>query len=208
MMTTGFARHDTYTSENPLASYSTATVLNILRGSLWFMAAVRSVAKVQPPNWVIGGGVIRTIVWDHLHGRSPDAPGGDIDVAYFDPAGLDRIGEREFESALSAENPEVDWDVKNQAAVHLWYFERYGYHIPPVVSIEDAVSRFPETATSVAVRWSAGADLELVAPCGVDDLLGLVLRRNPKQVTRQYFSDRLRSKRVVERWPGVEVIND
>ena len=172
------------------------------------MAAVRAVAKVEPPNWVIGGGVIRTIVWDHLHGRSPDAPVDDIDVPYFDPADLDRIGEHEFERALSAENPAVDWDVKNQAAVHLWYFERHGYRIPPVTSIEDAISRFPETATSVAVRRGAGSNLKLVAPCGVDDLLGLVLRRNPKQVTKQYFSDRLRSKRVVERWPNVEVVYD
>ncbi len=172
------------------------------------MAAVRAVANVGPPNWVIGGGVIRTIVWDHLHGRCPGATAGDVDVAYFDPLDLDRIGEHEFERALSAENPAVDWDVKNQAAVHLWYYERHGYRIPPVTSIEDAVSRFPETATSMAVRWDAGANLELVAPCGVDDLLRLVLRRNPKQVTKQYFRDRLRSKRVAERWPKVEVVYD
>jgi hypothetical protein len=40
--------------------------------------------------------------------------------------------------------PDTDWDVKNQAAVHLWYERRFGYAVPPLHSVEDAVATWPE----------------------------------------------------------------
>jgi hypothetical protein len=73
----------------------------------------------------------------------------------------------------------VPWEVTNQAGVHLWYTTKFGYPIEPIRSIEDAVARWPETATSVAVRLRADDTLQVVAPVGLDDLLGMVLRRKP-----------------------------
>jgi uncharacterized protein len=45
-----------------------------------------------------------------------------------------------------------------------------------------------------------------VAPCGLDDLFGLVCRRNPRRVTVAHYHQRLRDKRVAERWPKVEIV--
>jgi hypothetical protein len=33
-----------------------------------------------------------------------------------------------------------------------WYGAKFGHPISPIQSIEDAISRWPETATAVAVR--------------------------------------------------------
>jgi hypothetical protein len=44
------------------------------------------------------------------------------------------------------------------------------------------VSTWPETATSIAVRLLANDELHVVAPCGLADLFGMVLRRNPRTV--------------------------
>ena len=48
--------------------------------------------------------------------------------------------------------------------------------------------------------------LEVVAPCGLDDLFGLVCRRNPRRVGVQHYQRRLRDKRVAERWPRVGIV--
>jgi hypothetical protein len=31
------------------------------------MRALRAARAVDPPDWLIGGGVIRDLVWDHVH---------------------------------------------------------------------------------------------------------------------------------------------
>jgi hypothetical protein len=48
--------------------------------------------------------------------------------------------------------------------------------------------------------------LEIVAPCGLEDLFGLVCRRNPRRVTVDHYRRRIRDKRIAERWPRVEIV--
>jgi hypothetical protein len=46
------------------------------------------------------------------------------------------------------------------------------------------------------------------APLGLDDLLGMVHRRNPRRVSAEEYHRRLASKRIAERWPRVTVVLD
>lgn len=130
----------------------------------------------------------------------------DIDLVFFDPADLSEEREQAVEEALRAELPGAPWDAKNQAAVHLWYAERFGRAVEPLGSTEEGVASWPETATCVGVRLEHDGRLEVVAPHGLDDLLGLVHRRNPARVSVKEYERRLRSKRISERWPLARVI--
>ena len=167
------------------------------------LGAVRAVA---PPGAVVGAGVIRNIVWDHLHGYQRPTDLADLDVAFFDPLDLSEERERRIEASLQQRLPEVPWQAINQAGVHLWFSKVFGYSVEPLASIEDAVATWPETATAVAVRLSHADRLEVLAPCGLGDLLGMVLRRNPWRISYELFLKRLKSKRIVEKWPRVRVI--
>ena len=66
---------------------------------------------------------------------------------------------------------------------------------------------WPETATAVAVRLLADDRLQVVAPCGLDDLFGMVCRRNPRRVSVDQYHRRLREKRAAERWPRVVIVD-
>jgi hypothetical protein len=66
---------------------------------------------------------------------------------------------------------------------------------------------WPETATSVGVTLDEAGAPRLVAPLGLDDLLGMVLRRNARQVTHEYFLERLHGKHIRESWPLVRVVD-
>ena len=44
------------------------------------------------------------------------------------------------------------------------------------------------------------------APYGLEDLLGMVNRRNPARVSIVEYERRLASKRIAERWPKATVI--
>ena len=140
-------------------------------------------------------------MWDRLHGYTEPTPPGDVDLAFFDPADLSREHGREVEAALRARAPELPWEATNQAAVHLWY----GEDVEPLRSSAEAVATWPETATSVALRLEADGGLTIVAPFGLDDLFGLVWRRNPARVSVADSARRLESKRITQRWPRVTV---
>jgi uncharacterized protein len=55
-------------------------------------------------------------------------------------------------------------------------------------------------------RWYGRVFGGRVAPCGLDDLFGLVCRRNPRRVGVEHYQRRLRDKRVAEHWPRVRVV--
>jgi uncharacterized protein len=183
-----------------------ARVEGIVKSTPWLMAALTAARAVDAPDWLIGAGAVRTAVWDRLHHLDQPSPLADIDLAFFDPRDLSRERDREVERALRAQLPEVPWEAKNQAAVHIWYPDRFGEVVPPLHSSADAVATWPETATCVGVRLDQRDRLTIVAPYGLDDLLGLIYRRNPRRVTVEEYERRLTAKRIGERWPRVTVL--
>jgi hypothetical protein len=185
---------------------ATARFEAIVRSTGWLMAALRAARAVDPPDGLVGGGALRTAVWDRLHGHATPTALADVDLAFFDPADLTPEREERVAARLCAVLPGVPWDAKNQAAVHHWYPRKFGFEVEPLRSSADGVATWPETATAVAVRLTADDRLEVVAPCGLDDLLGLVHRRNPRRVSVAEYERRLAAKRIPERWPRARVV--
>lgn len=169
------------------------------------MAALDAVSDLGISQWCIGAGVIRNIVFDHLDGATT-TPIRDVDVAYFDVSDLTEHADRRYEGILKQCMPHVPWEVTNQAAVHLWFHTKFGYRVPPVDSIVEAVATWPETCTAVAVTKVLGEDYRVYAPCGLEDLFGMVIRRNPKRIDVRTYNARILTKRYDRYWKSVKII--
>jgi uncharacterized protein len=75
----------------------------------------------------------------------------------------------------------------------------------PYHSTADAVRRWPETATAVAARIDAGR-VEILAPHGIDDLVGLIVRPTPAFRDKpEQVLNRLAAKDWLRRWPRLRV---
>lgn len=179
----------------------------IIRSNAWFMAVLRAVYDCALPDWFVGAGVIRNITWDFLHGYPRPTPVADVDVAFFDPADLKREREQAIQQQLCERLPDVPWEATNQAAVHLWYEQVFGYAVAPLSSSAEAIGTWPETVTSIGVRLLVSDALEIVAPCGLGDLFQMVLRRNPCRVSLERFRQRVQEKKIQQKWPKVRVID-
>ena len=94
-------------------------------------------------------------------------------------------------------------DVKNEARVHLWYEDRFGYPIAPYRSAADAIATFPTTATAIGIKPREG-ELEICAPFGLDDLFGLVVRPNKRQITQSIYETKVERWRPV--WPQLRYL--
>src|SRR5918999_1551625 len=174
---------------------------SMVRSTPWLLEALRAARDVDPPDWLVGGGVLRDLVWDRLHGRSPPPLPRVLALPFFAPARLDPARDAEVEQALRARLPGVPWDAKNQAAVHTWYGRVFGGQVAPLTSSADGVGTWPETATAVAVRLLPDNRIEVVPPGGLEDLFGLVSRRTPRRVPVDHYRQRVRDKRIADRWP-------
>ena len=179
---------------------------DILRRAPLLMEALRAARAVDAPDWLINAGAIRDVVWDDLHGRPLTTPPRDVDLGFFDPDDLTPEREAAVEAALRGRAPDLPWEAKNQAAVHLWYPQRFGLEVPPFRTTAEAVATFPETASCVGVRLLPDDELLVVAPYGLDDLLGGVCRHNPARVSHELYARRLAEKGWRERWPRLRVI--
>ncbi len=172
------------------------------------MDALRAVRSVGPPGACIGSGAVRNAVWDALHSYSTPSYLADVDVPYFDPNDLSEATEDHFEERLKELRPEFTWDVKNQAAVHLWFHKVFGHRVEPLRSMSDAAATWPEPALAVAVSLRPDDTIAITAPLGLDDLFAMVVRRNPRRVSLETYRHRIAEKMYTKRWPRVHVVHE
>lgn len=173
--------------------------------SSWLMDGLRAGRSLGLSSWCIGAGAVRNLVWDSLHGRSGRPALADVDLVYFDAEAMQSEQERELQQRLQAACPDLPWEVCNQARVHLWFETLFGHAVAPLRSLEEAVASWPEYATAVGLWLDASDVIRVIAPHGLDDLFGCVVRRNPQRVSIETYRQRLAQKRYAERWPQVRV---
>lgn len=183
-----------------------AALIAMVRQAAWMMDALRAARELGLRDWCIGAGALRNLVWDHLHGHAQPSSLADVDLAYFDAGCLDGAQDAASQARLCEHLPGLPWEVTNQAAVHLWFERYFGHAVEPLVSLHEAVASWPEYATAVGVRLHEDERIEVIAPLGLDDLLGMVVRRNPRRVSVAEFRRRTETKAYPQRWPYVTVI--
>ncbi len=151
----------------------------------------------------LGGGVVRNLIWDYLHGFRNATPVDDVDVVYFDQLSAIKDHDLQIEARLRAASQNTAWSVKNQARMHV------GNGDQPYLDLKDAVGKWPETATAIAARLSQAGKIEIIVPHGSSDLFRLLVRPTPHfRASPQRILDRAASKRWKATWPRIEVLVD
>jgi hypothetical protein len=102
-----------------------------------------------------------------------------ISTSFFDPSDPSPEREHQVEEALLAELPGVPWEATNQASVHVWFPEKFGYEVKPFRTTAEAVATWPETATSVGLRLEEDDDLVIVAPLVLTTCSALCIASTP-----------------------------
>ncbi|BCB03736.1 nucleotidyltransferase family protein [Bacillus sp. KH172YL63] len=178
-------------------------ILELIQNDPWMMGILKTAHKLDLPDWWVCAGFIRTKVWDVLHDFPSRSRLPDIDVIYFDRVNTSEEIEKSLQQKLDRMMPGELWSVKNQARMH----KKNGEN--PYASSIDAVSRFPETATAVAVTLNDNGKVVMEAPWGVDDLLALQIKPTPpfidKSALMTIYEDRLKKKDWQKKWPKVTV---
>lgn len=159
-----------------------------------------------PDGWLVAGCLFQS-VWNLRSGRAPEEAIKDCDIFYFDEGDLSE----EAEAAVQARVDRalgfigVPVEVKNQARVHLWYEEHFGYPYARLAGSKDGIDRFLIPATCVGIRPTP-AGHEVYAPNGLEILYAGELAPNPLVPHLELFERKAASYK--QRWEWLEVRND
>ena len=157
-----------------------------------------------PDCWLVSGALFQTI-WNVLTSRPVDHGIRDYDLFYFDK---DTSYEAEDRAIRRAQTAYTDLgaaiELRNQARVHLWYPEKFGAPYPPVQKATDGIDRFLVHTAQIGIR-PCGADFEIYAPRGFDDILKMIVRPN---ITGNFQATRYLEKahRWKSLWPELTII--
>ncbi len=156
------------------------------------------------PNWFICAGFIQQSYFNFRHGYDLHNSIKDIDIVFFDPncsEKYDKEIEENLEKILNGSS--IIPEVKNQANVHLWYKEMFGYTIKPYIDIFNAIDTFPTTTTAIGVRGNL-ENLSIYTTFGLSDLENLILRPNKAQITKEIYDKK--KEKIAKNWPKVKII--
>lgn len=179
----------------------------ILRRSEPLMHVLRTLARLDPPDWLIFSGAIYQRVLNDRTGRPLDYGIKDYDVGYFDASDISYDAEdvviRQVAAAFEPPLREMV-EVRNQARVHVWFQDHFNEPYDPLTSSAEALSRFVSPLFAVGVKLDTADRMAVHAPFGLDDLFAMRLRPNPNRRSPNFEKIAAAAK---ARWPEIEVVS-
>ncbi|WIV12706.1 nucleotidyltransferase family protein [Proteiniborus sp. MB09-C3] len=181
-------------------------LIEIIENSLHLQKIVLALYGFKAEHCYIGAGAISQTVWNILTNRPVDYGIDDIDIVYYNSQNIEEKYEKKIAEYLNQTLEEYPlWlDVKNEARVHLWYKEKFGYDIEPYKSIEEAIDTWPTTATSLGVRKISENCWEIYAPFGLKDIFEMKVVANNRQITKEIYNTKV--KKWVQKWPELNIV--
>ncbi len=180
-------------------------LLLLIRQNAHLMNVIDAIPDLNLPNCYVAGACIAQTVWNLADHKEAHADIKDIDLVYFD-TDLSEEKEQQEQARVRTlfKNNLIQIDLKNEARVHLWYKDVFGYDIKPYTSTEEAISTFPITAGVLGIRKEKDT-YEFFAPLGFNDVFNLVVRANKKQITKEIYEAKLLRWR--QAWPNLTIIS-
>ena len=140
-------------------------------------------------NCYVGAGCINQTIFNYYHGYDIDYGINDYDIIYYDNDLSYEAEDKIIKMITSKVNDDIKLDIKNQARVHLWYYDKYGIKRKPYISVEDAIGSWGATITCVGVRIKDGK-FYVYAPYGLNDIFNMVIRPVKYNSNKEFYEER------------------
>lgn len=177
----------------------------ILSKNTKLMSLLKILSEDGLKNYYVTAGAINQTVFNYYHGKKIDYGIKDYDIVYYDE---DITYEKEdiiikrLDKKIKKLN--IETDIKNEARVHIWYYEKYGIKRMPYTSVEDAIARFGATITCIGARLENNK-LIVYAPYGLNDIFTMTIRPVKKEFTKESYDER--AERWMKKWPNLTKID-
>lgn len=163
-------------------------------------------AKTNPKfkDYYVGAGSVNQTIFNYLSNKEIDYGLKDFDIVYFDEDISEEAENRIInELTVLLNNIEVEFDIKNEARVHIWYNKKHNTDRKPYTSTEDAISKWGATITCIGVRLE-NKKLITYCPYGLNDIFSMTIRPVKDCFTKELYDSRC--ERWLKKWPNLNII--
>ena len=161
------------------------------------MNVLSIIQSLDLPDCYVAAGFLRNLVWDSLHQSKTKL--NDIDVVFYDKSDFDDLASKKLTDQLNQEYPDIKWEVKNQAFMHI----RNGD--AQYTSTLDAMSYWPEKETAIGAALNEDGSISIVSAFGLESLFNGKVSYNNKR-SKEVFINRVASKQWLKTWPQLQVV--
>lgn len=155
--------------------------------------------------WVASGAICQTI-WNWQNLKNANDNISDFDIFYFEnDVSYDREDWIIRELMCRLQDVPMAFDIKNQARVHLWWKDKYGYERLPYTSVYNAISSLTSTASCIGVRYN-GEDINIFAPFGLGDAFSQIIRPNKNDWMKEELYE-LKTKKWKSKWETLKIMD-
>lgn len=151
--------------------------ITILKQNKDLMLILNYLVEIKLPNFYIAAGSIFQTIWNYYDNKPLNYGIKDIDIIYYDPNNISKESEKELEDKIVEhfKTLNYEFDIHNEARMHLWKKENENKDINQYKNSEDAISKWIATVHSVGITKING-NIKVYAPYGLSDIFSRTIR--------------------------------
>jgi len=180
------------------------TIVEQLQADPEMMAVLAIIRDLDLADAWLAAGAGRKFFLNQLSGRPGFDARTDMDLVFYDPV-ISYEETQQIEQELKKTYPQHAWEVKNQVYMH-----QHSPGTAPYHSACDAVSKYPEQCTALAVCLRNDGQLELFLPYGTRDIEDFIVQPTPHFLASPerlaVYRERMRKKDWKRKWPALQII--
>lgn len=176
-------------------------LIELIKTTPELMETAQACHSVELPNYYLAGGCITQLIWNSLSSAPPLFKVKDIDIVYFEPNKIKT--DRQYSDKIQQKiHHDIPVDVKNQAYIHQWYWDKLGQSIPAHTSVEQGIASWL-SAFSIGFRLNLSGEPEVYAAQGLDDAFTMQVKPNKAAMTEASYLKMTTSFK--QRWPSISI---
>lgn len=151
--------------------------VEILKKNNELMKILDYISELKLPNFYIAAGSIFQTIWNYYDNKPLNRGIKDIDIIYYDSNNLTKEFEKELENNIIEyfKDFNYEFDIHNEARVHLWKKDNENQNIDHYNNSEDAIDQWIATVQSIGIT-KENNEIKIYAPYGLSDIFSKTIR--------------------------------
>ena len=168
--------------------------VSIIKKNKDLMLILDYIKSLNLPNFYIAAGAVFQTIWNYYDNKPLNYNIKDIDIIYYDSNNLSKEDEKKLEYNISQyfKDMNYEFDVHNEARMHLWKKENENKNIDQYKNSEDAIDQWIATVHAIGIT-KKNNDIEIYAPYGLSDIFSRTIR----QIKHKANSEELYNKKAI-----------
>lgn len=153
--------------------------ISIIKQNNDLMEILDYIYELKMPNFYIAAGSIFQTIWNYCDNKPLNYGIKDIDIIYYDSHNLSKESEKELEDKIinyiKNKNLNYEFDIHNEARMHLWKKSNENQSIDYYENSEDAISQWIATVQAIGIT-KENNQIKVYAPYGLSDIFSKTVR--------------------------------